>query len=74
MATFQVSPPEAFDFSKPDRLAKMDKMIWTFRQASGLEMKGQEIQVNMLIYTMGNKADDILSSFGLSKDDQKSIK
>ena len=37
-------------------------------------MKGQEIQVNMLIYTMGNKADDILSSFGLSKDDQKSIK
>ena len=25
----------------------------------------------MLIYTMDDKADDILSSFGLSKDDQK---
>ena len=27
--------------------------------------------MNALIYTMGDKADDILSSFGLSDNDQK---
>ena len=42
-----------------------------FCQASGLDTKGQESQVNMLIYTMGDKADDILSSFGLSDNNQK---
>ena len=42
-----------------------------FCQASGLDTKGQESQVNMLIYTMGDEADDILSSFGLSDNNQK---
>ena len=42
-----------------------------FRQASGLSSKGEESQVNTLIYTMGDKADDILSSFGLSEENQK---
>ena len=30
----------------------------------------EESQVNTLIYTMGDKADDILFSFRLSKEDQ----
>ena len=71
MTAFRVSPPEAFDFSKPD---SWPKWIWRFErfcQASGLDTKGQESQVNTLIYTMGDKADDILFSFGLSDEDQK---
>ena len=71
MAAFQVLPPEAFDFSKPDSWPRCIRRFERFRQASGLEMKGQESQVNTLIYTIGDKADDILSSFGLSEDDQK---
>ena len=71
MAAFRVSPPEAFDFSKPDSWPRWIRRFEHFRQASGLETKGQESQVNTLIYTMGDKADDILSSFGLSEDDQK---
>ena len=71
MAAFRVSPPEAFDLSKPDSWPKRIWLFERFRQASGLDTKGQESQVNTLIYTMGDKADDILSSFRLSGDDQK---
>ena len=38
---------------------------------SGHETKDEEAQVNMLIYTMGDEADDILRSFKLSDTDVK---
>ena len=38
---------------------------------SGLLNQSEEGQVNMLIYGMGDEAEDILYSFGLSDDDQK---
>ena len=38
-----------------------------FRQASGFTEKAEESQVNTLIYAMGDAADDILSSFGLTE-------
>ena len=66
MATFQVSPPEAFDFSKPDSWPKWIRRFEQFCQVSGLQGK-----VNTLIYMMGDKANDFLSSFRLSDEDQK---
>ena len=40
--------------------------------AAGLEAKGEEAQVNTLIYSMGDEADDILRSFtDLSDEDKK---
>ena len=71
MATFQVSPPEAFDFSQPDSWPKWIRRFERFRQASGLQDKAEKSQVNTLIYTMGDKADDLLSSFGLSDEEEK---
>ena len=71
MATFRVSPPETFDFSQPDSWPRWIRRFERFCQASGLSSKGEESQVNTLIYTMGDKADDILSSFGLSEENQK---
>jgi len=38
---------------------------------SSFEGKAEKSQVNGLIYTMGDNADDLLSSFGLSDEDQK---
>ena len=55
----------------------MDQMDWTVRKiqsASGLEEKSEERQVNALLYTMGETADDIFQSFGLSDDDKKVYK
>ena len=38
--------------------------------ASGLNKKDEANQVNVLIYTMGDLADDILSSMGLSEENK----
>ena len=71
MATFQVSLPEAFDFSQPDSWLKWIRRFEQFRQASGLQDKAGESQVNTLIYMMEDKADVLLSLFGLSDEESK---
>ena len=40
--------------------------------ASGLAWREGDVQVNTLIYAMGDQADDILTSFTLSDEDRKS--
>ena len=62
MATYQVSQPEPFDFANPEEWPK-----WLRR----LTKKSDEVQVNTLIYCMGDQADNILRSFELSDDDSK---
>jgi transposase InsO family protein len=74
VALFQVKNPEPFNFSSPSEWPKWRKRFERFRIASGLNTKGEEEQVNMLIYLMGDQADDILLSFQLSADDQKKYK
>lgn len=72
MATYQVTPPETFSFAHPQEWPKWIRRFERFRAASGLSTKEQDVQVNTLIYSMGDMADDILKSFGLSEDDSKS--
>ena len=71
MASFTITPPEAFTFSQPDNWPRWIRRFKRFRQASGLQSKSQESQINTLIYTMGDQADDILLSFQLSEEDKK---
>ena len=68
--TYQVAPPETFSF-KPDEWPKWIRRFERFRKASGLDTKDEEAQVNTLIYSMGDKADDIFRSLNLSEDDKK---
>ena len=70
-ATFQVPPPEPFDFTRPEGWEKWFRRFERFRTASGLVAKGEEVQVNTLIYAMGEEAEDILRSFALSEEDMK---
>ncbi len=65
MSQFQVPLPEKFSFKSEDRL-KWIKHFERFRIASGLETQANENQVNALIYTMGEEAEDMLTSFHLS--------
>ena len=71
MASFQISPPQSFNFAQPDEWPRWIRRFERFREASGLKSKEQASQVNTLVYCMGDEADDILSSLGLS-DDKKS--
>ncbi|RXN25204.1 Retrovirus-related Pol poly from transposon opus [Labeo rohita] len=68
MDRFQVPPPQNFDFSKPEEWPKWSKRFERFRVASGLELQPEENQVNTLIYTMGDKAEDILTSLRLTSE------
>ena len=71
MASLTITPPEQFNFSCPDDWPKWIRRFDRFREASELATKSEERQVNTLIYTMGDKADDILASFALSDEDRK---
>ena len=53
--SYQISPPEEFDFSYLIRLSKRD----------------EESQLNTLLYSMGSKSDDILATFGLTTENSK---
>ena len=70
MAAYQVAPPKPFNFTNPEEWPKWFRRFERFRQASGLSEKSSANQVNTLVYTMGDNADDILSSFGLSEEDK----
>ena len=71
-ATFQVATPEPFCFNRPEEWEKWVRRFERFRVASGLSSRDGEIQVNTLIYAMGDQADDIFRSFTLSEEERKS--
>ena len=70
MATYQITAPEHFNFNCPDEWPRWIRKFERFCIASGLSQKAEASQVNTLIYTMGESADDILSSMGLSDEDR----
>ena len=71
MASYQITPPETFNFARPEEWPKWIRRFERFRQASDLSSKTEESQVNTLMYSMGDQADDILRSFALPEADQK---
>ena len=71
MATYQISAPSAFDFQNPASWKMWIKRFERFRLASKLNAEDEENQVNSLVYTMGDKAEEIFLSFGLSAADAK---
>lgn len=56
----KIEPPTAFDFHTPSEWKKWIRRFERFRVASGLVDRNEKEQVNLLIYSMGEKADDFL--------------
>ena len=71
---FSISPPENFDFSDFPSWPNWIRRFERFRVAAGLDKKDEDYQVNSLVYTMGDKADDILATLNLSDADKKTYK
>ncbi|UYV71882.1 hypothetical protein LAZ67_9000867 [Cordylochernes scorpioides] len=63
----QVAAPEGFNFGKPNEWPIWFKRFQRYRIASELSEKSENEQVNALIYIMGDKAEEILILFNLSK-------
>ena len=72
MAPYLIPAIEAFDCSTPTERPNWIHHFERFRNASGIAEKSEESQVDILIYSMGGKADDILQSFNLSEGALKS--
>ena len=62
--------PGAISLRPARRVATMRRRFERFRQASGLADKSEEHQVNTPVYTMGDEADDILRSQGLTDEEK----
>ena len=71
VANFQGTPPEKFSF-KPEEWPKWIQRFERFRKATGLDKQSGESQVNTLIYTMVEQADDIFISFEFTAEQEKS--
>ena len=68
---YHIPEVEEFNFSQPDEWPKWQRRFECFHQASGINGKFEDSQVNALVCSMGDKADDILLSFRLFEGDQK---
>lgn len=71
MASYQIAPPEKFDFRQPEQCPTWSRRFEKIRQVSGLTAKEQESQVKTLVHAMGDEANDILCSMGLSDKEKK---
>ncbi len=70
-ATGSVAPPDRFDFKSPESWPMWIKRFERYASVTGLVDKDEEVQVNTLLYCMGETSEDIMATFGLSEADQK---
>ena len=71
MASYRIPAIEGFEFTKPEEWPRWIRRFERFREASDLKSKNEAVQVSTLVYSMGDKAEDLLQSFALSKEDSK---
>ncbi|UYV75790.1 hypothetical protein LAZ67_13001367 [Cordylochernes scorpioides] len=64
-----IAPLEKFNFKCPEEWITWARRFEHYRIATGLNAKDESEQVNMLIYLLGDEADDIYLSFMLSTAD-----
>lgn len=66
MYKHHLEPPGKFSFS-PTEWPKWKRHFERFRVASGLNKSAESIQVNTLLYVLGDDAEDIYASFSWSR-------
>ena len=67
----QLQPPEPFDFRNPDDWPRWRRRFEQFRVASGLSTSPAIQQVSTLLYCIGEEAEAVLNSIGLTEDERK---
>ncbi|XP_046391596.1 uncharacterized protein K02A2.6-like [Ischnura elegans] len=75
----EVNPSPSWSIPQPFSFVAEDWPRWSrrferYRRASGLSKQPDDEQVDALIYTMGDDADDILLSFNLAAAEEKTYK
>jgi len=69
----RLNPPDKFDFSDPAGWTRWSSRWRRFREASGLDSRSDKEQINTLIYTLGEEAEDIVLSRGIAEDNYDTV-
>ena len=64
-----IDPPKPFKFSNLDDWPQWKKRFQQFREASGLSTGSETHQVSMLLYCLGEDADDVFTSMNISEEE-----
>ena len=59
---------------KPNEWPTSIRRFEQFRLASGLDSEPDAVQVNALVYAMGDEADDIMAGLGLTDEERECAK
>ena len=70
-ASYRIPAVEKFDFAKPEEWSRWIRRFERFRQTSDLTSKSEDAQISTLVYSLGDKAEDILTSFNLKDEELK---
>ena len=74
MAAIKLEAPGPFDFKKPEQWTRWKRRFEQYRIASGLNKEDEPRQVCVLLYCMGQDAEDVLTSTKVTADDRKEYK
>ena len=66
----KLTPPEALDFTQPQKWTEWARRFQRYRTASKLDKEDGEVQVSTFIYAMGPEAEIILDKSGLEEADR----
>ncbi|UYV79391.1 K02A2.6-like [Cordylochernes scorpioides] len=66
----QIQPPETFDFSTPNEWPKWRKRFERYLVVSGMKKKEEADKIDLFIYLMGDRADDIFRTFKFEKEEE----
>ena len=69
MSHIRLSPPEEFNFKRPDEWPRWKRRFEQFRIASGLAEESETKQVNTLLYCLGKESGAVLSSTNVTDED-----
>ncbi|UYV79257.1 K02A2.6-like, partial [Cordylochernes scorpioides] len=65
-----IQPPETFDFSTPNEWPKWRKRFERYLVDSGMKKKEEADKIDLLMYLMGDRADDIFRTFRFEKEEE----
>ncbi|UYV62643.1 hypothetical protein LAZ67_2001393 [Cordylochernes scorpioides] len=65
----QIQPPETFDFSTPNEWPKWRKRFERYLVVSGMKKKEEADKIDLFMYLMGDRADDIFRTFKFEKEE-----
>ena len=67
----RLQPPDPFNFRNPDDWPRWKNRFQQFRDASGLSSESESKQVSTFLYCLGEEAESVLASTGVTPDDRK---